>query len=105
MARPHFHEELEQMELQLLTLGELAGSAVRRSVDAVVQHDDALAEAHDADTGGPSGLCRALPRLAHFREEAVSESGKISMAGWPVPCATIFSPSRLTSSWKPGASS
>jgi phosphate transport system protein len=44
MARPHFHEELEQMELQLLTLGELAGTAVRRSVDAVLQHDDAIAE-------------------------------------------------------------
>jgi phosphate transport system protein len=44
MARPHFHEELEGMELQLLTLGELAGTAVRRSVDAVVQHDDAIAE-------------------------------------------------------------
>jgi phosphate transport system protein len=43
MARGHFHEELEQMELQLLTLGELAGNAVRSSVDAVVQHDDALA--------------------------------------------------------------
>ena len=27
--RPHFHEELEKMELQLLTLGELAGNAVR----------------------------------------------------------------------------
>jgi phosphate transport system protein len=45
MARLHFHEELEQMELKLLTLGELAGAAVRRAVDAVVEHDDALAEA------------------------------------------------------------
>jgi phosphate transport system protein len=44
MARPHFHEELEKMELQLLTLGELAGAAVHRSVEAVVQHDDAIAE-------------------------------------------------------------
>jgi phosphate transport system protein len=44
MARPHFHEELERMELQLLTLGELASAAVRNSVDAVLQHDDALAE-------------------------------------------------------------
>ena len=43
MARLHFHEELERMELQLLTLGELAGNAVRSAVDAVVQHDDALA--------------------------------------------------------------
>jgi phosphate transport system protein len=44
MARVHFHEELEKMELQLLTLGELAGAAVGRSVEAVVQHDDAIAE-------------------------------------------------------------
>ena len=44
MTRGQFHEELEKMELQLLALGELAGSAVSRSVDAVVQHDDALAE-------------------------------------------------------------
>jgi phosphate transport system protein len=43
MARPHFHEELEKMELQLLTLGELAGAAVRSAVDAVVRHDDELA--------------------------------------------------------------
>ena len=45
MARPHFHEELERMELQLLTLGELSGTAVRLAVDAVVNHDDAMAEA------------------------------------------------------------
>jgi phosphate transport system protein len=44
MARVGFHEELEAMELQLLTLGELAGTAVRRSVDAVLEHDDELAE-------------------------------------------------------------
>lgn len=44
MARPHFHEELEKMELQLLTLGELAGTAVRGAVDAVIQHDDGLAD-------------------------------------------------------------
>jgi phosphate transport system protein len=44
MPRGHFHEELEQMELGLLTLGELAGNAVRSAVDAVVAHDDGLAE-------------------------------------------------------------
>jgi phosphate transport system protein len=44
MARPHFHDELEKMELQLLTLGELAGTAVSAAVDAVVHHDDGLAE-------------------------------------------------------------
>ncbi|MGA9160191.1 MAG: phosphate signaling complex protein PhoU [Actinomycetota bacterium] len=40
MARPHFHEELEKMELRLLTLGELAGNAVQRSVEALLEHDD-----------------------------------------------------------------
>ena len=34
MTRPHFHEELEKMELRLLTLGELAGSAVQQAVEA-----------------------------------------------------------------------
>jgi phosphate transport system protein len=37
MTRLHF--------LELLTLGELAGEAVRRSVDAVARHDDDLADA------------------------------------------------------------
>ena len=44
MTRPHFHEELERLELELLTLGELAGEAVRKSVDAVARHDDEVAE-------------------------------------------------------------
>jgi len=44
MTRPHFHDELENMEVQLLTLGELAGTAVRRSVDALRRHDDDLAD-------------------------------------------------------------
>ncbi|MCI0636110.1 MAG: phosphate signaling complex protein PhoU [Actinobacteria bacterium] len=44
MARPHFHDELEQMELRLLTLGELAGTAVANSVRTIVEHDDAFAE-------------------------------------------------------------
>lgn len=44
MARLHFHEELEQLELQLLTLGELAGAAVRKAVDAVARHDEVLAQ-------------------------------------------------------------
>ena len=45
MTRPHFHEELEKMELRLLTLGELSGNAVQRAVEAVMQHDDDAAEA------------------------------------------------------------
>ncbi len=44
MARPHFHEELDRMELQLLTLGELAGNAVASSVRTIVDHDDDLAD-------------------------------------------------------------
>ena len=45
MTREAFHEALERVELELLTLGELAGAAVRRAVDAVVDRDDALARA------------------------------------------------------------
>jgi phosphate transport system protein len=41
MARPHFHEALEETELRLLTLGELAGNAVQGSVEALLEHDDA----------------------------------------------------------------
>jgi phosphate transport system protein len=44
MPRPHFHEKLEAMEMELLTLGELAGNAVQNSVEAVMQQDDALGE-------------------------------------------------------------
>jgi phosphate transport system protein len=43
MTREQFHESLERMELELLTLGELAGQAVQRSVEAVVQRDEATA--------------------------------------------------------------
>ena len=44
MPRPQFHEKLEAMEMELLSLGELAGTAVQKSVEAVMQQDDALAE-------------------------------------------------------------
>jgi phosphate transport system protein len=44
-ARSHFHEQLEQLELQLLTMGELAGDAVHRAVEAVLEHDDEKATA------------------------------------------------------------
>jgi phosphate transport system protein len=40
MPRSHFHEELEKLELQLLTMGELAAEAVRGAVDALLEHDD-----------------------------------------------------------------
>jgi phosphate transport system protein len=44
MGRPHFHEELEAMELRLLELGELAAASVQNAVEALVQHDDAGAQ-------------------------------------------------------------
>jgi phosphate transport system protein len=44
MSREHFHEQLERVELQLLSMGELASTAVQRSVEALVEHDDAKAQ-------------------------------------------------------------
>jgi phosphate transport system protein len=44
MTRESFHEALQRTELELLTLGELAGTAIQRSVQALVNHDDGLAE-------------------------------------------------------------
>jgi phosphate transport system protein len=40
MTRESFHEQLERMELELLTLGELAGTAVQRSVESIMQRDE-----------------------------------------------------------------
>jgi phosphate transport system protein len=40
MTRESFHETLQRIELKLLELGELAGSAVQRSVEAVSERDD-----------------------------------------------------------------
>jgi len=40
MTREAFHESLERIELQLLSMGELAGSAVQRAVEAIVERDD-----------------------------------------------------------------
>ncbi|HLB40002.1 MAG TPA: phosphate signaling complex protein PhoU [Actinomycetota bacterium] len=44
MTRESFHEALQRTELELLTLGELAATAIQRSVQALVNHDDGLAE-------------------------------------------------------------
>ena len=52
MARPHFHEELEAIELEILGMGELAERAVARSVHALVRGDVAEADdviSHDDD--------------------------------------------------------
>ena len=43
MPRTHFHDELDRLELQLLTMGEFAAVAVRGAVDALLEHDDAKA--------------------------------------------------------------
>jgi phosphate transport system protein len=43
MPRTHFHDELERLELQLFTMGELAALSVRGAVDALIEHDDAKA--------------------------------------------------------------
>ena len=45
MARMHFHEELEQLELDILGMGELCERAVTASIEAIVKHDDGKAEA------------------------------------------------------------
>ena len=42
--RTQFHEALEQMELRLLSLGELAGQSVERAVGCVARQDPALAQ-------------------------------------------------------------
>lgn len=43
MTRETFHESLERVELELLTLGELAGASVERAVEAAVDRNDELA--------------------------------------------------------------
>jgi phosphate transport system protein len=45
MARPHFHEELEHLELEVLEMGELAERSVGRAIDALVNRDVELAQA------------------------------------------------------------
>jgi phosphate transport system protein len=45
MARVHFHEELEVLELDMLGMGELVERAVERSVRALVHQDDVLSKA------------------------------------------------------------
>jgi phosphate transport system protein len=49
MTRESFHETLQGIELQLLELGELAGSAVQRAVEAVGTRDEEKARKVIAD--------------------------------------------------------
>jgi phosphate transport system protein len=44
MTRQQFHENLQRVELDLLSLGELAGAQVDRAVDALLANDDAAAQ-------------------------------------------------------------
>ena len=44
MTREGFHDQLERMELELLTMGELTSAAVQRSVQALVERDDGMAQ-------------------------------------------------------------
>jgi phosphate transport system protein len=44
-ARKRFHDNLDEIEEELHRLGDFAGEAVRRSVEALVEHDDAKARA------------------------------------------------------------
>jgi phosphate transport system protein len=79
MPRGQFHEELEKMELQLLTMGELAANAVRSAVDAVLEHDDDKASGViegddeidrlylDVDSGTLSLLALQAPVAADLR--------------------------------------
>jgi phosphate transport system protein len=43
MARTHFHEELEMLELDILGMGELSERAVGKAVGALIEHEDAQA--------------------------------------------------------------
>lgn len=45
MARTHFHEELEMLELDILGMGELSERAVGKAVGALIEHDDDQAHA------------------------------------------------------------
>ncbi len=44
MTRQQFHESLQRIELDLLSLGELAGAQVKRSVDALLADDEPEAQ-------------------------------------------------------------
>jgi len=44
MTRAQFHDKLQQTELDLLSMCELAGAQVQRAVEALIVEDDALAQ-------------------------------------------------------------
>lgn len=69
MARPHFHEELEALEVEILGMGELAEHAVRRAVNALVdgdvsEADEVIANDDEIDERYMDVETRALSLLA-----------------------------------------
>jgi phosphate transport system protein len=60
MSRQHFHEQLERVELELLSMGELAATSIQRSVQALVEHDQALARQVIADDDPIDALYLAI---------------------------------------------
>ena len=40
MTRESFHESLEKIELELLSVGELAGTSVQRAVESIIERDE-----------------------------------------------------------------
>ena len=58
--RTQFHEDLEHMELRLLSLGELAGQAVERATSCVVRQDAAMAQQVIADDDAIDDLYLAI---------------------------------------------
>jgi phosphate transport system protein len=60
MSRQHFHEQLERVELELLSMGELAATSIQRAVQALVEHDQALARQVIADDDPIDGLYLAI---------------------------------------------
>ena len=44
MTREGFHDALERIELELLTMGELTSTAVQRAVQALVERDEVMAQ-------------------------------------------------------------
>lgn len=66
MARVHFHEELEALELDVLGMGELVERAVGRSVTALVHHDDVLSkEVVDGDDEVDASYLSVEERTLH----------------------------------------
>jgi phosphate transport system protein len=69
MARPHFHEELEALEVEILGMGELAERAVRKAVNALVdgdvsEADEVIANDDEIDERYMDVETRALSLLA-----------------------------------------